>query len=79
MKLGILKEGKVPPDRRVPFSPEQCLEIRKRFPQVELTVQPSPIRCFPDSDYLNTGISMSSDLSDCDILMSVPDIPNRDY
>jgi len=78
MKLGILKEGKVPPDRRVPFSPEQCLEIRKRFPQVELTVQPSPIRCFPDSDYLNTGISMSSDLSDCDILMGVKEVPMAD-
>lgn len=78
MKLGILKEGKVPPDRRVPFSAQQCLEIKKRFPQVELTVQPSPIRCFPDSDYLNAGISMNSDLSDCDILMGVKEVPIPD-
>ena len=46
--IGIVREGKVPPDFRVPLTPMQCEKIQKEFPQIEVIVQPSPIRRFKD-------------------------------
>ena len=69
MKIGILREGKVPPDRRVVLSPNQCVQFKQQYPNVDLVVQPSPIRCFSDDQYLSIGINMQEDLSDCDILL----------
>ena len=28
IKIGVIKEGKVPPDFRVPLTPKQCAEIK---------------------------------------------------
>jgi alanine dehydrogenase len=75
LKIGILREEKVPADNRVPLSPEQCKAIQKQYPQVSLVVQPSPLRCIPDSAYLEQGITLQEDLSDCDLLMGVKEVP----
>ncbi len=75
MKLGIIREGKTPPDKRVPLSPQQCAEVKTRFPDLELVVQPSPIRKFKDSEYAELGIELNEDLSDCDVLMGVKEVP----
>lgn len=74
MKLGIVREGKVPPDKRVPLTPDQCIEVMKNFPQVEVVVQPSPIRCFTDEEFAGKGITIQEDLSDCDILLGVKEV-----
>ena len=29
MKIGVIREGKVPPDSRVPLTPEQCAFLNK--------------------------------------------------
>ncbi|MBL7774865.1 MAG: alanine dehydrogenase [Saprospiraceae bacterium] len=73
-KIGIIREGKVPPDARVPLTPEQCQKILKKFP-VEVVVEPSPVRSFTDAEYLGHGIPMRTDLSDCDILIGVKEVP----
>ena len=52
MKIGIIKEYKNPPDRRVVFSPSKCVEITKKFSKVKFLVESSDIRCFSDEDYL---------------------------
>jgi len=78
MKIGILREGKVPPDRRVVLSPNQCVQFKQQYPNVDLVVQPSPIRCFSDDQYLSIGINMQEDLSDCDILLGVKEVPIND-
>jgi saccharopine dehydrogenase (NAD+, L-lysine-forming) len=52
-KIGVIREGKVPPDFRVPLSPKQCVEVMKWF-GVEVVVQPSPIRRFRDEEYAAT-------------------------
>ena len=75
MKIGILREGKQPPDKRVPFSPEQCKQITNNFPTLEIFVQPSNIRCFSDEEYLKAGVSVQEDLSKCDVLMGVKEVP----
>lgn len=74
-KIGIIREGKTPPDKRVPLSPKQCKEIIRRFPGTEIFVQPAAIRAFPDSSYAAEGIPLRDDLSHCDILMGVKEVP----
>lgn len=74
IRIGILKETKTPPDRRVAITPLQGKEILRRFPQVELFAQPSPLRCFSDREYARAGIALKSDLSDCDILIGVKEV-----
>jgi len=74
-KIGIIREGKNPPDKRVPLTPAQCKEVIKRFPETEIFVQPSAIRAIPDSAYAAEGIPLRDDLSHCDILMGVKEVP----
>lgn len=71
MKIGILRENKTPIDKRVPLTPEQCVEVQQKFPHVSVVVQPSKVRCFNDNEYAAVGIRLSEDLTDCDILMGV--------
>ncbi|WP_258105375.1 NAD(P)-dependent oxidoreductase [Marinoscillum sp. MHG1-6] len=75
VKIGIIKEGKVPIDRRVALTPAQAKSVIEQFPGVELVVQSSEIRCFSDEDYLNAGIAITQDLSDCDIILGVKEVP----
>ena len=75
MKLGIIREGKVPPDKRVPFTPLQLEEIVQRFPQVKIVCQESQVRCFQDDEYRALGIDVVNDISDCDILMGIKEVP----
>ena len=75
MKIGILKEEKVPADNRVSFSPIQCKEIISNFSNIEIFVQSSDIRCFDDAEYKYLGIQVVDDLSHCDILFGVKEVP----
>ena len=75
VKIGIIREGKVPQDKRVPLTPQECLEVQQKFPQIDLYVQPSAIRTFKDNEYSDLGIQMKEDLSDCEVLMGVKEVP----
>jgi len=75
VKIGLLREGKVPPDKRVPFTPEQVREILQEYENVEIVCQQSEIRCFRDDEYAQIGITVAEDLSDCDILMGIKEVP----
>lgn len=79
MKIGILREGKTPPDKRVPLTPQQCVEVLEKFPHVSIYVQPSPIRSFKDSEYTTLGIQLKEDLSECDILLGVKEVRIEDF
>jgi len=74
IKIGILRETKDPPDRRVPLIPLQCRLLMEEFPGLRLVVQPSDLRCYPDSEYYEAGITLQEDLSDCSILMGVKEV-----
>ena len=75
MKLGLIKEGKTPPDKRVPLSPEQCKWIQKNYPAIELVIQKSPIRKFKDETYADLGLNLVDDVTDCDVLLGVKEVP----
>lgn len=75
MKIGLIREGKVPQDQRVPLSPKQCQYLLQQYPTVDLVVQPSPIRAFKDEEYRQAGITLQEDLSDRDVLLGVKEVP----
>jgi alanine dehydrogenase len=75
IKIGLIKEGKNPPDKRVAFTPLQAEEIQQRYPQVKLICQRSEFRCFKDSEYVDLGIEVKDDVSDCEILMGIKEVP----
>lgn len=74
-KIGIIREGKTPPDKRVALTPKHCAELIQRFPQIDLTVQRSPIRAFTDDEYAAAGITLTDDLSDREIIIGVKEVP----
>ena len=75
MKIGIIKEYKNPPDKRVVFSPKKCVEIVNKFPEIKFLVESSDIRSFSDREYQSLGIEVVQDLSECDVLMGVKEVP----
>ena len=74
IKIGIIREGKIPPDARAPMTPEQCAEAQVELP-LRIVVQPSPVRCFKDEEFRKHGINLQEDLSDCDVLLGVKEVP----
>lgn len=73
--IGIIKEGKIPVDRRVPLSPRQARQVQDEFEGVTLFCQRSPIRCFSDEEYREEGIRVVDDVSHCDILLGIKEVP----
>jgi saccharopine dehydrogenase (NAD+, L-lysine-forming) len=74
-KIGVLREEKSPPDKRVPLTPLICSELSRIYPNVEIVVQPSRIRCYSDEEYTSFGVTLQENLEDCDILMGVKEVP----
>ncbi|MFY0689908.1 MAG: alanine dehydrogenase [Cyclobacteriaceae bacterium] len=75
MKIGIIKEGKIPVDRRTPLTPTQAKEIIDTFPEVSIEVQKSEIRCFSDQDYADAGVAVVDNCDTCDVLLGVKEVP----
>ncbi|MFN8691837.1 MAG: alanine dehydrogenase, partial [Cyclobacteriaceae bacterium] len=73
--IGLIREGKVPPDKRVTFTPLQAEEILQRYPNVRVICQTSPIRCFQDEEYSTLDVLVQEDMSGCDILMGIKEVP----
>lgn len=74
MHIGILKETKVPVDRRTALTPGKAVELMKQYPEFKITAQSSDIRCFNDDEYSSLGIPVSKDISDCDLLVGVKEV-----
>lgn len=73
--IGLIKERKNPPDNRVALTPAQCAQIQRQYPGVSIVVEPSGGRCFKDEDYKAEGIELSEDLSGCDVLLGIKEVP----
>ena len=75
MKFGIIKERKNPPDRRVVFSPKKLRELQEKFPTAKIEVESSDIRVFTDEEYTKENIQVSKDMTVCDVLLGVKEVP----
>lgn len=78
MKFGILKERKNPPDRRVVFSPDALARLKQQYHNASVKVESSDIRVFSDLQYKSLGIEITNDISDCDVLFGVKEVPITD-
>ncbi len=78
IKVGLIREGKNPPDKRVALTPQQAEEVEQRFPNVKVYCQQSEFRCFRDHEYQTLGIEILNDMRDCDILMGIKEVPATD-
>lgn len=75
MKFGLIKERKNPPDRRVVFTPEELVKLQQQFPLAEIKIESSDIRVFTDEQYSELGFEVTTDVSDCDVLIGVKEVP----
>lgn len=77
MKFALIKERKNPPDRRVVFSPTELAKVQKQFPQVVFKIESSDIRVFSDESYKSMGFEVTENVTDCDVMIGVKEVPTE--
>ena len=75
MIIGLIREDKIPADYRVALTPSQCKWIQENFDDINIVVQHSDHRCFSDNEYSKVGITVKEDLSECDVLLGIKEVP----
>lgn len=75
LKLGLIREDKVPADNRVALTPAQCKWLHMNFEDVRVTVQSSAKRCYSDAEYRQAGMEVKEDISGCDVLLGIKEVP----
>lgn len=75
LAIGLIREGKIPSDNRVALTPAQCKWLVSHFSDISIKVQSSQNRCFSDSEYSHAGIEITEDLSECNLLLGIKEVP----
>ena len=75
LKIGLIREGKVPADNRVALTPAQCKWLHKNHPEIRIIVQHCETRCFTDKEYEMAGMEVKENINDCDIMMGIKEVP----
>lgn len=75
MKIAITKERKNPPDKRVVLPPHICQEAVELYPNLEIKVESSDIRSYKDEEYNKAGFPVTDDVTDCDVILGVKEVP----
>jgi len=75
IKIGLIREEKIPADNRVALTPAQCKWIHRNSTEVRVLAQRSEGRCFTDREYELAGVELREDISDCDILLGIKEVP----
>ena len=73
-RLGIRREDKNKWERRVPLVPQHIKDLKESH-GIETIIQPSPIRVFPKEKYEIAGALVQEDLSLCQVVFAVKEIP----
>ncbi|CAK9013326.1 Alpha-aminoadipic semialdehyde synthase (cAt-LKR/SDH) (LKR/SDH) [Includes: Lysine ketoglutarate reductase (LKR) [Durusdinium trenchii] len=74
MSIGIVKEAYSVWERRCCFTPRQVERIVRTL-GIEVVVQPSGKRVFADAEYVRAGATLSDDLSGCNAIFGVKQVP----
>jgi alpha-aminoadipic semialdehyde synthase len=72
--IGIRKEDKNRWERRAPLIPEHIRELKERE-ALEICLQPSEIRAFPDEEYIQAGAKVREDLSAYPVIFGIKEMP----
>ncbi len=75
LRLGLIKERKDPPDRRVALTPYQCKTLLAHYPDLDIRVEPSELRAFRDEEYRYFEVPVEADMSDRDVLIGIKEVP----
>ncbi len=78
MRIALIREGKIPADNRVALTPAQCKWIHKNSEEVKVVAQSSAHRCFSDKEFRMAGVEVSDDISHCDIVLGIKEVPVAD-
>jgi saccharopine dehydrogenase (NAD+, L-lysine-forming) len=73
--IGLIREGKIPADSRVALTPAQCKFLTKNVENVVVKVESAPDRCYSDEEYARAGVEITNDLSDCNLLLGIKEVP----
>jgi saccharopine dehydrogenase (NAD+, L-lysine forming) len=74
IRIGLIRETKIPADNRVALIPSQCKWLQKSFPSLKIIVQPSADRCYNDKEYALAGVEINESLNDCDYLFGIKEV-----
>lgn len=74
--IGLIKESKKPQDNRVALTPSQCRWLQRNS-EIKIIVQSCETRCYKDSEYLQAGVVITDDLSECDVIMGIKEVPKE--
>src|SRR5262245_42075040 len=72
--IGIRREDKSRWERRVPLVPADVARL-VRENGVPISIQPSPSRIFSDEEYRDAGATIAEDLSSCDVVLGIKELP----
>jgi saccharopine dehydrogenase (NAD+, L-lysine-forming) len=72
--IGIRREDKDPWEARVPLVPDDVARLA-RSGSAELVIQPSTQRVYTADEFVRAGARLDEDLTACDIVLAVKEIP----
>lgn len=75
IKFALIKERKTPPDRRVVFSPTMLRKAAEKYPEANFKIESSEVRVFKDEKYRQAGFEVSDEVSDCEVMIGVKEVP----
>jgi len=72
--IGIRREDISRYERRVPLIPAHIKDLIRQH-DLNIYVQPSAIRVFPDSEYLAAGAFVQEDICPSQVVLAIKEIP----
>ncbi|HEY2348631.1 MAG TPA: NAD(P)-dependent oxidoreductase [Puia sp.] len=78
IRIGLIRETKIPADNRVALIPSQCKWLQRNFAALKIFVQPSTDRCYSNKEYEMAGVELKEHLSECDYLFGIKEVSVED-
>ncbi len=73
-QIGVRREDKSRWERRSPVTPDDARRLNASH-DLNFVIQSSPVRVFPDAEYVAAGARVSPHLGDCPIILGIKEIP----
>ena len=77
LRIAVIREGKIPQDTRTPLAPRYAVELVGMYSDLKIKVESSPIRCYTDDEYLKYGVSVTDQVTDCELFIGVKEVPSH--
>ena len=71
--IGIIREFRLD-ENRTPLVPIHISQLKKKYQNLKIIVQPANHRCHADYEYKEAGAIVQEDLGECDLILGVKEI-----